>query len=303
MRSLRSPGWFRATGLVFSRRQFREAPRLPCCTFTLSLMPQVDFTIRNENGFRYVDEGSGSDLPPVVLLHGMLGDLSNWIDTIQALADHSYRVLVPVLPVYEMPTKQTSVYGLVDYVHRFLESLGVRETVMVGNSLGGHVALVFALQYSQAVRALVLSGASGIYEVNIGTSTPQRRNRAFIRDRTAMTFYDPVHATDELVDEMFELVNDRTRVIRLIKMARSAKAVTVTDELSQIPQPTLLVWGQDDQITPPEVGEEFKERMPNAELHFIDECGHAPMIEHPAAFNRLTLDFLGRTVGEPSMAS
>lgn len=266
-------------------------------------MPQVDFTIRRENSFRYVDEGTGTDLPPIILLHGMLGDLSNWTDTVQALADHGYRVLVPVLPVYDLPTKHTSVHGLVDYVHRFLDALEIDESVLVGNSLGGHVALVYALQYPESVRALVLSGASGIYEVNIGTSTPQRRNRAYIRDRTAMTFYDSAHATDELVDEMFELVNDRPRVIRLIKMARSAKAVTVTDELAQITHPTLLVWGRDDQITPPEVGEEFRERMPNAELHFIDQCGHAPMIEHPDAFNQLTLDFLGRTVGEPSLAS
>lgn len=266
-------------------------------------MPQVDFTIRHQNSFKYLDEGTRGDTPPVVLLHGMLGDLSNWIETIDSLADHHYRVLVPVLPVYDLPTKHTSVYGLVDYVHRFLSELDIHDAVLVGNSLGGHVALVYALQYPEAVRALILSGASGIYEVNIGTSTPQRRNRAFIRDRTALTFYDPVHATDELVDEMFELVNDRSRVIRLIKMARSAKSVTVTDELAQITHPTMLVWGRDDQITPPEVGEEFQDRMPNAELHFIDQCGHAPMIEHPDAFNELTLDFLGRTVGEPSLAS
>lgn len=266
-------------------------------------MSQVDLSIRHENAFRYVDEGVDSNLPPVVLLHGMLGDLSNWTETIRDLADHHYRVLAPVLPVYDLPVKQTSVHGLVDYVHRFLDSLDVEKVVLVGNSLGGHVALVFALLHPEAVQALVLSGASGIYEVNIGTSTPQRRNRAFIRERTALTFYDPVHATDELVDEMYELVNDRARVIRLIKMARSTKSVIVTDELGQIPHPTLLVWGRDDQITPPTVGEEFEDRMPNAELHFIDRCGHAPMIEHPDAFNKLTLDFLGRTVGKPSLAS
>jgi pimeloyl-ACP methyl ester carboxylesterase len=255
------------------------------------------YTLHMTDGYRFIDEGPASDLPPVVLLHGMLGDIDNWLSTVQALADHQYRVLVPVLPVYELPIHKTNVQGLVDFVHGFLRHLGLERVVLVGNSLGGQVALFYALTYPEAVVALILSGSSGIYEMETGTTTLRRRDRNFIRERAAVTFYDPVHVTDELVDEAYDLVNDRTRALRLIKMARSAQSETVTDKLAEIEAPTLLVWGRDDLITPPDVAEAFKSRLPNATVIFIDRCGHAPMIEHPEAFNETILAFLRETIG------
>ncbi len=262
-----------------------------------------DHPVHEAHGFRYIDEGPASALPPVVLLHGMLGDLSNWSATVGALAADGYRVLVPLLPVYDLPLRQTSVRGLVGHVHAFAEALELPPLVLAGNSLGGQVALFYALEHGEAVSALVLSGASGIYEQRMGTSTMRRKDRDFIRERAAVTFYDPAHATDELVDEMYELVNDRPRAVRLIKMARSSKSETVTDRLGALRMPTLLIWGRDGEITPPDVAREFSERLPNARLHFIDRCGHAPMMERPAQFNRLMRSFLHETVGLPQATS
>lgn len=265
-------------------------------------MPKKEFMIHERRGFRYVDEGPSSDFPSVVLLHGMLGDLSNWTDTIGFLAEHDYRVLVPVLPVYELPLKQTSVRGLAEYVYDFLQIMDLGQVALVGNSLGGQVALLFALSYSERVAALVLSGSSGIYEAEMGSSTPRRQDREYIRERAALTFYDPVHATDDLVDEMFGIINNRAQVARLIKMARSTKEETVRYRLIDIGVPTLLIWGLNDLITPPEVAEEFRDQIPNSELHFIKECGHAPMIEHPDRFNRIMLNFLRAHIGTETMA-
>lgn len=248
--------------------------------------------LRKADGYEYIDEGPRSAFPPVVLLHGMLGDLDNWSDTIQSLSGSGYRVIAPVLPVYEMSLKKTSVPGLVSHLRSFLDHIGIEQPVLVGNSLGGHIALLYTYRYTESVVALILAGASGIYEINVGTSTPRRHDREFIRERTELTFYDPVHATDELVDEMYDLVNDRKRVLRLIRMARSAESEIVTEKLSTIDIPTLLVWGKNDEITPPEVAREFQERLPDAVLHFIERCGHAPMIERPAEFNSVTLAFL-----------
>lgn len=267
-------------------------------------MSETSYPVHEVSGFRYLDEGPrDAELPPVVLLHGMLGDLSNWTDTVRALTERNCRVLVPVIPVYDLPVKETSVPGLTSQVRAFLELMNVGSCVLIGNSLGGHIALLYALRYPDDVAAMVLSGASGIYEVSMGTSTFRRKDRNFIRERTELTFYDPVHATDELVDEMLEIVNDRARAVRLIRVARSAEEETVTDRLATLDMPTLLVWGQNDVITPPDVAEEFYERMPDAELHFIDECGHAPMIEHPNQFNRLTIAFLEQRLGVPELAS
>ena len=238
----------------------------------------------------------------VVVLHGMLGDVDNWTPTIHTLSEHGYRVIVPLLPVYDLPMKQTHVPGLVTYVHEFLEQLGIQYAAMIGNSLGGHVALLYTLKYSRNVAALVLTGSSGIYELEMGSGMMRRRDREFLRERAAMTFYDPSHATDELVDEVLDIVNDRSRALRLIKMARSAQAETVTEELPEIDRPTLLVWGRNDQITPPNVAEEFLHRLPSSTLRFIDQCGHAPMIEHPDTFNQITLDFLEHTIGAAELA-
>lgn len=265
-------------------------------------MPSPSFPLHQADQYRFIDEGPSSSKPAIVLLHGMLGDLSNWTYTIEALSRQGYRVLAPLLPVYDLPLGDTSVPGLVSYVRGFLNRLQVSQAVLVGNSLGGQVAVLYTLTYPQSVSALVLSGSSGIYEVEMGTSTPRRRDRAFIRERAALTFYDPVHVSDELVEEMHELVNDRARVTRLIKMARSTKAETVTDRLAEIAVPVLLVWGRNDLITPPDVAEAFEARLAQAELHFIDHCGHAPMIEHPEAFNRILLRFLQATFSAPSPA-
>jgi pimeloyl-ACP methyl ester carboxylesterase len=265
-------------------------------------MPIPEFTIHEKDGFRYVDEGPPSDLPPVVLLHGMLGDLSNWTNTIAFLAEQQYRVLVPVLPVYEMPIKQTSVRGLATYLFDFLRTLDLDQITLVGNSLGGQVALLFALHHPDLVAALVLSGSSGLYEAELGSSTPRRRDREYIRERAALTFYDPVHATDDLVEEMFDIINNRAQVARLIRMARSTKEETVRSRLSNIGIPTLLVWGRNDLITPPEVAVEFKDHISRAELHFIEECGHAPMIEQPEKFNYIMLDFLRERIGTETVA-
>jgi len=256
-------------------------------------MHETPFPVHETGQFQYNDEGPrDSPLPPIVLLHGMLGDLSNWVDTVRRLSENGYRVLAPIIPVYDFPISDTGVPRLTEHVRDFVEAMELDATIPVGNSLGGHIALLYTLNYPDLVDALVLSGSSGIYETTMGTSFFKRQDREFIKERTEMTFYDPEHATEELVDEMFEIVNDRPRALRLLKIARSADEETVAERLSNIDVPTLLIWGQDDIITPPEVAQEFRDRMPSARLHFIQECGHAPMIEHPERFNDLTLDFL-----------
>ncbi|MEX0600199.1 MAG: alpha/beta fold hydrolase [Rhodothermales bacterium] len=263
-------------------------------------IPQYE--IHQTGAYRYIDEGPSTDLPTVVLLHGMLGDLSNWAATIGDLSVNGYRVVVPVLPVYGLPLKQTSVQGLSDFVHEFLTDLDIENVTLVGNSLGGQVAILYALSYPERVAAMVLSGSSGIYEAEMGTGTPRRRDREFIRERAAVTFFEPRHVTDELVDDMVDIINDRARVARLIKMARSTKKETVASRLSDIRVPTLLVWGRNDLITPPDVADEFRERIENSELHLIDKCGHAPMIERPETFNPIMISFLRKTIGTATMA-
>jgi len=243
-------------------------------------------------GYQYFDEGPISLRPTVICLHGMLGEPANWSHTLSHLAANGFRVLVPALPIYDLSLDQSSVSGLMQYIRSFLDTLGANPVVLMGNSLGGHVALLYALAFPECTSALVLSGASGIYEVEMGTSTMRRKDRDFIRERAARTFFSPHHASDHLVDRVYEIVNDRSRALRLITMARSVLRENIANRLARITAPTLLLWGREDSITPPDVAETFRRRLPCAQLFFLDHCGHAPMIEHPDGFNRRLLSFL-----------
>jgi len=150
------------------------------------------------------------------------------------------------------------------------------------------------LKHPERVRSIILTGSSGLFENGMGETYPKRGDREYIRKKTEMTFYDPKVATKELVDEVYEIVNNRIKAIKIITLARSAIKHNLGDELKDIKVPTCLIWGKNDTITPPMVAEEFKILIPNSELHYIDKCGHAPMMEVPEEFNKILSTFLAK---------
>lgn len=256
----------------------------------------MKFTIKEEKGFRYVDEGEGDVL---LLLHGLFGALSNWDAVIQHYRVR-HRVVIPLLPIYEMPLKDAGVSGLTDYVEEFVKMKGLKDVTLLGNSLGGHIALVYAIQNQSNVKKLVLTGSSGLFESAMGGSFPKRGNYDYIKEKVEYTFYDPNVATKELIDEVFEITNNNGKCMRIISIARSAQRHNMADDIQSIKQPVLLIWGLNDTITPPEVAHEFNRLLPNSELRFIDHCGHAPMMEHPEEFNQLVDAFLGVQTAVPA---
>ncbi len=246
--------------------------------------------ILQEKGFRFIetDPGNGKTL---LLLHGLFGALSNFISIIEQFKG-KMNVVVPMLPIFEMPLLKLSVSGLVDHVQKFVEYKGYKEVNVVGNSLGGHVAILFTLSKGQIVKSITLTGSSGLFEEPLGSTFPKRGDYDFVKKKTESTFYYPEVATKELVDEVYDIVNDRNKAIRVIAVAKSALRHNIGDRLHQIDQPALLVWGKDDTITPAFVGEQFHELLPNSRLFIIDNCGHAPMMEVPERFNLILLGFL-----------
>ncbi len=248
----------------------------------------MNHTIIEENGFKYVEEGEGDVL---MLLHGLFGALSNFFDIIENFKS-THKVVIPILPLYELPLEETSVGGYVDYVERFVAFKGYQKVIVLGNSLGGHIALIYALQNPDKIKGVVLTGSSGLFESAMGDSYPKRGDYEYIKKKAELTFYDPRYATKELVDELFEIVNDRNKVIRVLATAKSAIRQNLAEEVSKITAPTLLIWGNNDTITPPFVGEEFHKLLPQSKLLFIDKCGHAPMMEQPEEFNRHLRQFL-----------
>jgi 2-hydroxy-6-oxonona-2,4-dienedioate hydrolase len=250
----------------------------------------MQYEIKQLDKFRYVEEGQGE---PLLLLHGLFGALSNFQDLIEKFR-HTNKVIVPMLPLFDLDIFNTTVGGLERYVTRFIEAMDYRNINLLGNSLGGHIALVHILKHPERIKSLVLTGSSGLFESAMGDTYPKRGDYEYIRRKTEVTFYDPAMATKELVDEVFEITNNRLKVIKIIALAKSAIRNNLGEELSQIKQPTLLIWGNNDSITPPFVAHEFNKLIPNSELHFIDKCGHAPMMERSEEFNEILKNFLAR---------
>ena len=201
---------------------------------------------------------------------------------------------MPILPIYDLPILTLGVRSLSKYIHKFIKYKKLGQVVLIGNSLGGHVGLVFTSAHQENVKALVLTGSSGLYENAFGGSFPRRESYDYVREKVAFTFYDPATATKELVDEVFRTVNERSRVIRILALAKSAIRHNMAKDLSKITIPVSLIWGKQDKVTPPEVAEEFHELLPNSELNWVDLCGHAPMMERPEVFNGYLEKFLNR---------
>lgn len=244
---------------------------------------------KEENGFRYIESGTPGET--LMLLHGLFGALSNF----QGIIDHfsgRYNVVVPLLPIYEMPILQVSVMGLVDFTGKFVAYKGYDKVHLLGNSLGGHVALLYALAHPERIASITLTGSSGLFESAFGTAFPKRGDYEYIKNKTAETFYDPAVANKELVDEVFDIVNDRNKAIRVVATAKSAVRHNLGDKLDKIKAPTLLIWGKQDAVTPPFVGEKFHELISDSRLYFLDKCGHAPMMEKPQEFNEILEGFL-----------
>jgi pimeloyl-ACP methyl ester carboxylesterase len=247
--------------------------------------------VKEEKGYRFVDEGQGQVL---LLLHGLFGALSNWEGVVDKFSKN-YRVVIPMLPIYEMPVREAGLDGLRRFVEDFVAQKQLDNMIIMGNSLGGHIALMYTLQNESKVSKLVLTGSSGLFEDSMGGSYPKRGNYQYIKERVSYTFYNPEVATKELIDEVFEITNSIPKCLKIVAIAKSAQRNNMAEIIPNIRIPTLLVWGLNDTITPAMVAHEFNRLIPNSKLKFIDKCCHAPMMEHPETFNEIVEDFLLNT--------
>ncbi len=239
--------------------------------------------VTTEDKFTFSCKGQGE---PLILLHGLFGDLSNFGPLMSKFSDY-FQVYTLQLPLYTLPILSSNIKSLAEYLKDFINYKKFTKVHLLGNSLGGHVGLVYAVKDIQKIKSLVLTGSSGLYENAFGGSFPRREDKSFLRERIQKTFYDPNMVTDELVDNCFEVVNNKEKLIRILHYAKSAIRHNMRKQLSLIQTPACLIWGKNDTITPPEVAVEFEEKLPDSELFWIDKCGHAPMMEHADVFNQM----------------
>jgi len=248
------------------------------------------YKIHTTSGFEYLYfPASNSTAHNLVMLHGMFGGLSNYDPIIEHVGD--YNIFVPSIPLYEFSARELSIRRLSRWLHGFLDEMDISEPVLLGNSMGGHLALDYTIQEPNNVLALILTGSSGIQEKDFGSSFPRRRDREFIRKQAALTFYEDL-VDDVIMDEIMSVVTSPSKLLNMLAIARDTHEYNVEEYLEEISHPTLLVWGRNDQITPPHVARTFEQQLPDARLRWIDKCGHAPMMEHPQTFALCLNEFL-----------
>ena len=245
--------------------------------------------IVSDGKFEYLTEGSGT---PMIFLHGLMGNLSNFKHQVDYFSSRGYEVVIPLLPLYSMPLATTSVSSLTKFVKKFIDHRGYTKVTLVGNSLGGHIALLFQKLYPSYLKSIVLSGSSGLYEAAMGNSYPRRGDRDYIAERVRDVFHIKEVATEELIDQVFSTVNDRMKAIKTLAISKSAIRHNMAEDITSFHLPVCLIWGRQDAVTPPEVADKFHELLPNSDLFWIDHCGHAAMMEHPQEFNTIVDEWL-----------
>jgi len=244
----------------------------------------MKYTLKKEKKYNYLEIGEGT---PLIILHGLMGNLSNFDKVFEHFSKLGYRVIMPELPIYSLPILKTNVKNLSGFVKLFVKHLGLEKYILIGNSLGGHIALYHTKLNPNNVAGLVLTGSSGLYENSMGGSYPKRGDYEYIKTKAQEVFYDPAIATKEVVDDVFDTLNNRSKLVRTLAIAKSAIRHNMAKDLPNLDVPSCLIWGENDTVTPPEVAEEFHKLLPNSELHWVKKCGHAPMMEHPDQFNKV----------------
>ncbi|MEZ4853462.1 alpha/beta fold hydrolase [Flavobacterium sp.] len=245
--------------------------------------------LKTDKKYTYFEAGEGT---PIIVLHGLMGGLSNFEGVATFFPKNGFKVVIPELPLYTQNILKTNVKDFSKFVKDFIVYKGFEKVVLLGNSLGGHISLYFAKMYPEFVKGLVITGSSGLYESGMGESYPKRGDYEYIKKKSEDVFYDPKVATKEIVDEVFATVNDRIKLLKTLTIAKSAIRHNMAKDLPKMQVPTCIIWGKNDKVTPPEVAEEFNKLLPNSDLFWIDKCGHAAMMEHPDEFNQLLFAWL-----------
>lgn len=244
----------------------------------------MGYDLMKEDKFSYAEIGEGR---PIIILHGLMGGLSNFNGVIKHFSENGYKLVLPELPIYKLNLIHTNVKSFANYLRDFIDYKDYEDVILLGNSLGGHIGLYHTKLYPKKVAGLVITGSSGLYESAMGSGYTKRSDYNVIKAKAEEVFYDPAVATKDIVDDVYATVNDRNKLVKTLAIAKSAIRHNMAKDLPNMNTPTCIIWGKNDIVTPPNVGEEFHALLPDSNLYWIDKCGHAAMMEHPDRFNEI----------------
>lgn len=243
-----------------------------------------------------IEVGSG---PPILFLHGLVGLNEHWIDVAKRASQHSRCVMLE-LPLLQLRGEDCSIAGVTELTIRFIEqhlrTNGGPAPLVVGNSFGGHVALRIALDRPDLVRGLVLAGSSGLIEKSMVREVQIRPTREWLSEKIGELFHDRSKMREADLDRAFAELSNRVGARAMIKLSRSARRNHLGKKIGNITMPTLLIWGKQDIVTPPEAAEQFLKLIPDSRIVWLEPCGHAPMMECPDPFANALVDFIDELV-------
>ncbi len=265
------------------------------------------------NGSRiaYLDAGGG---PPVILVHGFGGSLWQWEYQQAPLASH-YRVITLDLPGSGLSDKPDLAYTpdeMIAFFRGFMDALGIQKAALVGNSMGGGLVIGMAVTHPERVdRVVLISGMpKGVREKLTGrltrraveTSAPVwlirlgnwLTGRWVTEDLLQEIVYDHSLLTQAVIERSYQNRQRPGLISPLITMARTLPLWEqgLARRIGEIRQPTLVIWGEQDEVFPPEVGRELQTTIKGASFALVPKAGHIPQWEQPDAVNQLLITFL-----------
>lgn len=267
------------------------------CTLCVSCAPakiekkSKGIVLRDNVVIHYREAGQG---PVLILIHGLGGSAESWSATMEPLAK-AYRVIAIDLPGFgksDRPKTEYSVRYLAGVVNEFIDALGATRAALAGNSLGGWVAALVALENPRKVSSLVLIDSSGLRRESPPPVKLDPATREEEKDFLLAVFANQALVTEALVNEQWEYRKEIRPAVQSVIASFKSGPPFLDDRLKDIKTPTLVIWGKQDKMIPLETGKRFAGDIPGARLAVIDNAGHLPQIEQPAAFSRAVKGFV-----------
>lgn len=252
---------------------------------------------------RVLSAGEG---PALLFLHGTGGSGKVWFNQLRRF-EAAYHVLAPDLPGYgrtPLPETLRSIDDYPAFVQHLMDALGLERAVLIGNSMGGRVALQLALDAPERVAGLVLVNASGLKLPGIPTVNVRETDPA---EFASLLFYNPSSrsanpssrganpsTTDPgaIAARLTQTPEQRQARETMLRLTAGPLRRDMQDRLGEIQAPTLVIWGEGDRIIPAAYAEAFAAGIPHARLELIPRAGHVPMLEKPGAVNEAIARFL-----------
>ena len=281
----------------------RADPIAPAQRYPAGTPFTVKYAIVDGSRIRYIDTGTG---PAVVLIHGLAASIYSWRHTILPVAHEGYRVIAFDNRGFGFSDKPTTRYSNAAYVgllFELLDSLQIGEAVLVGHSMGGAIAAEAALARPDRVRGLVLVDAAGLgvrwpFMLRvarwpmIGALFDRFRGRGATAGILKLLYADPSRVTDQDVDQYYAPLAEPGAGRALRGVLREFRFDFLRGRIDSIAAPTLVMWGSEDRLIPPSVGQAVVSELPRGAFVLVPDAGHALPEEAPEAFSRTLLAFL-----------